>query len=376
MINKKRAGLLLAVAVLIGIQSASGASAAPVGIIQELLGTVTVTRAGEVIDYLDVGEDIENFDLIKTGPDGSVVIELNPGTGMRGTLVVKPKSAFTVKTELVRGTPTTDGALLAGSVGVKVKKISGDPALKVRSGNTVMGVRGTEFDVDVSVNDSLLVSCAEGRVVCSGEAGDELEALPGQAVEQPAGQRLRRVPVAVSSLKDFRDRWIADEITAFRGSPVAALDQFSKTYLRHVDDFRAAYAGLARDPVFIKWRDEFKSGKSVSSRDPATMKEKAAVIRKIMAVRRILFLFERVYYRLDEVATYVPTAALAKKLSNGQTVQDFLARVRAERAELARMTAAYRLALRMYADRNEGAEPVSLGEEDGAFFEDDDSFFD
>jgi hypothetical protein len=76
------------------------------------------------------------------------------------------------------------------------------------------------------------------------------------------------------------------------------------------------------------------------------------------------------------VATYVPTAALAKKLSNGQTVQDFLARVRAERAELARMTAAYRLALRMYADRNEGAEPVSLGEEDGAFFEDDDSFFD
>jgi hypothetical protein len=364
---------------LVDLQGAYAATSASVGVIEELFGSVQVTRRGEVLGTIDMGEPIENYDLIKTGSDGSVVISLTQGTGMTGTLVVKPNSAFTVKSDVVQGKPTTEGDVLVGSVGVKVKKISGDPALRVRTGNTVMGVRGTEFEVVVSVNDSLLVACTEGRVACSADDGTEVDAVPGEAVERKTGEALRRIPVAVSSVKDFRDRWIADEITAFRASPVAALNQYAQAYNRMVAQFRQASAALEGEPVFTQWKREYKAGTTPSSRDVNVMKQKSVMVKKLMGVRQVLFLFERVYYRLDEIRSYVPASALNGTLSNGQQVDAFLRQVQGEQKDLARMAAQYRFALRLYADRNDGHEPVSVGEGDSgsgdSFFDSNDNFF-
>lgn len=369
--------------IALSLQGAYAATAVQVGVVEELFGSVQVTRRGEVLGSIDMGESIENYDLIKTGSDGSVVISLTQGTGMTGTLVVKPNSVFTVKSDVVQGKPTTEGDVLVGTVGVKVKKISGDPALRVRTGNTVMGVRGTEFEVVVSVNDSLLVACVEGRVACSADDGTEVDAVPGEAVERKTGEALRRIPVAVSSVKDFRDRWIADEITAFRASPVAALNQYAQAYNRMAAQFRQASAALEGEPVFTQWKKEYKAGTAVSSRDVTVMKQKSVMVKKLMAVRQVLFLFERVYYRLDEIRSYVPDSALNATLSNGKRVDAFLRQIQGEQKELARMAAQYRLALRLYADRNDGHEPVSVGEGDSgtssgsgdSFFDSSDNFF-
>lgn len=365
--------------ILLDLQGAYAATSASVGVIEELFGSVQVTRKGEVLGTIDMGESIENYDLIKTGSDGSVVISLTQGTGMTGTLVVKPNSVFTVKSDVVQGRPTTEGDVFVGSVGIRVKKISGDPALRVRTGNTVMGVRGTEFEVVVSVNDSLLVACTEGRVACSGDDGTEVDAVPGEAVERKTEEALRLIPVAVSSVNDFRDRWIADEITVFRASPVAALNQYARAYNRMVGQFRQASDSLEGEPVFTQWKREYKAGAVPSSRDVNVMKQKSAMVKKLMEVRKVLFLFERVYYRLDEIRAYVPASAQNAALSNGQRVDAFLRQVQGEQKELARMAAQYRLALRLYADRNDGHEPISVGEGDSgsgnSFFDSNDNFF-
>ncbi len=353
------------------------ASASPsVGIIQEIQGSVSLTRAGEVLRGVDIGDSIENFDLIKTGADGAVVIALDSASGMAGTLIVRPLSAFTVKTDALRGGPATEGDILSGSVGVKVKKLSGDPSLRVRTGNTVMGVRGTEFEVQVSVNDGLLVTCSEGAVRCSGDSGDELDSVPGYAVERRAGERLRRVPVAVSSLADFRSRWYAEEISAFRGAPVQALDQYAASYLRMRDDFRAASAALSAEPAVAQWKAERRNLLVPSARDPLVMRQKSAVAGRLMAVRRVLFLFERIYYRLDEISLYVPETQRRARLSNGRTVDEFLRMVKADIGELERRTAEYRFVLSLYAERNEGREPISMESNSDSFFDSDDSFFD
>jgi len=108
--------------ILLDPLGAYAATSASVGVIEELFGSVQVTRGGEVLGTIDMGEPIENYDLIKTGADGSVVISLTQGTGMTGTLIVKPNSVFTVKSDVVQGKPTTEGDVLVGSVGIKVKK--------------------------------------------------------------------------------------------------------------------------------------------------------------------------------------------------------------------------------------------------------------
>lgn len=355
---------------------ATEASSRKVGIIQELLGEVTVTRDGEVLKNIDIGDAIENFDLIKTGADGSLVVALDRACGMSGTMAVKPKSAFAVKTELLSGQPVTEGEVLDGSVAVKVRKIAGDPALRIRTGGAIMGVRGTAFDVVVSVNDSLLVGCSEGRVVCTGADGEELEAVPGQAVESAAGARLRRIPIAVSNLAAFRESWIADEIEAFKANPLAALDQYIRSYRRFREQFRSAFAPLASDATFKAWAEERRAGVVPRSDDIAVMKQKTALVRKLMALRRTMFLFERVYYRLDAIRSLVGDTQLRATLPSGGTVYDFYKEFTAERAELERKAAAYRYALSLFAERNEGRLPTPSEDDSGDFFSEKDDFFD
>ena len=106
------------------------------------------------------------------------------------------------------------------------------------------------------------------------------------------------------------------------------------------------------------------------------MKQKAALARKLMAVRGSMFLFERIYYRLDEIRSYVGDSALRADLPSGGTVYEFYRELTAERAELERKAAAYRYALSLFAERNEGRSPISAMDEDtGDFFTEDDDFF-
>ncbi|TCW61540.1 hypothetical protein C5O22_05575 [Treponema sp. J25] len=355
---------------------AQGTPPLVVGCIQDLQGSVSVTRNGKVLNKIDIGDRIENYDLIKTGNDGVLIIELDPATGMRGSLTVKPKTVFTVKTETIRGNPSTDGNVITGTVGAKVKKISGDPSLRVRSGGTVMGVRGTEFTIIISINNAVLVTCVEGRVQCTDEEGAVVEAFPGQVVSQKVGERLMAIPVALSSIQDFQTRWITEEIEAFKAQPVKALEQYAKAYSRYKKEFIAATDALLADSVVRQWKTEFSRGVLPSSRDPQVMKQKSQVVRLLMETRRVLFFFERIYYRLNEIESYLSSADLGKRLSTGDRVQTFLQQVRRDTADLERRTAEYRFITKLYALRNEGRDPVGFDATNDDFFDDPNSFFD
>ncbi len=350
--------------------------AAPVGIIEYLEGEVSLTRGGRVEPAPEIGDSVENFDFLKTGPDGKVVIVLDRSTGLNGTLSVRPRSVFSIKVDAIRGAPETEADMLAGSVAVKAKKISGSPALRVRTTATTMGIRGTEFEVAISVNDSLLVTCSEGAVSCSGD-GEELEAAPGQSVVRTAGERLRRVPVSVSRLDDFRRDWLAEEIAVFSAAPLRALDQYASMYRRQRGAFLKAFEALSDDPALAEWMDQARRGVVPRSTDVRVMRQKSALVPKLMAVRGSLFIFERVYYRLVEIKDLIGPESYRSALRSGGTVSDFYRELAKDGPGLEEKTAVYRFALRLYAERNDGRDAVSLGASDDAenFFDDPEDFF-
>ncbi len=373
-----RSLLLFAVGIFYSASSLFAASAI-VGHIEYMEGETSITRAGSVLKNMDLGSAVENFDLMKTGASGLIIIALDKSTGMGGTLTIKPKSVFALKTELVKGVPSTEGDMIGGAVAVKAKKIAGAPNLRIRTSNTVMGVRGTEFEVTISVNDSILVTCTDGRVACAGESGEELEALPGQLVQAKAGERLRLVPVAVSGIETFRNDWIADEIGAFKAAPLSALNQYAKSYKRLRDDFRKVYAPLASDPGLAIWiANEKKPGFVYRPNDITVMKQKSALAPKLMRVRGILFIFERVYYRLEEIRSLLSASDLRSRLDSGGTVADLYKVLAQESPELEKKTAGYRNALRLFALYNEGREPIPSGSDasTGDDFDDNSGFFD
>ncbi|MCX7655496.1 MAG: FecR family protein [Treponemataceae bacterium] len=366
-----------AVLISVGISLyAQGTPPLVVGCIQDLQGSVSITRNGKPLSKIDIGDRIENYDLIKTGNNGILIIELDPSTGMKGTLTVKPKTVFTVKTETIRGNSSTDGNVISGTVGAKVKKISGDPSLRIRSGGTVMGVRGTEFEIIISINNAVLVTCVEGRVQCTDEEGAVVEAFPGQVVSQKVGERLMAIPVTLSSVRDFQERWLTEEVEAFKAQPIKALEQYAKAYARYKKEFIAATDVLMANTVARQWKTEFSQGLLPSSRDPQVMKQKSQVVRLLMEARRVLFFFERIYYRLNEIQSYLSSADLGKRLSTGDKVQTFLQQVRRDTDDLERRTAEYRFITKLYALRNEGRDPVGFDATNDDFFDDPNSFFD
>lgn len=352
-------------------------ASAVVGVIEYVEGEVSLTRAGVVLETPDIGDAVENFDFLKTGPNGQVVISLDKATGMSGSLSVRPRSVFSVKTESLKGIPSTEADMIAGAVSVKVEKIAGTPSLRVRTGATTMGVRGTAFDVIVSVNDSLLVACSEGVVACTDTEGEELEAVPGQSVTRSAGERLRRVPVAVSGLETFKSDWLTEEIRVFKAAPQRAVDQYAAQYRRMKGDFNRAFARLSGDEALSEWSDQYRRGVTPRSNDVRVLRQKAALVPKLMGVRGVLFLFERVYYRLSDMRDQLGADALLSPLSSGGTVIDFYKEMARDASDFEKKAAAFRFALKLYADRNEGRDAVSLGDSSGGgdFFDDTSSFF-
>ncbi len=358
---------LLVLAAFFAFVSAVPALTQTLGSIEYVEGDVAITRGGNILGDVNIGDSVENYDFIRTGAASYVVISLDGSVGMAGTITVKPKSACALDVAVSSTKQETTANLVAGAVSLKVKRLAGTPALTVRSSSTAMGVRGTTFDVVGSVTGSLLVACSEGRVSCVTEDGDEEFAIPGNAVERTAGERLRSVPVAVSDLATFRDRWETDQVSVFTDNPMAFLRQNIKAYERMLQDFRKAFAPLARDETLAQWLKNRRDGVTPSTRmDPSLLRAKGRIAKELMAVRGSLFLFEPVYYRLIEAKDYLSSENLHAMVDEGRSVDSFYRDLAASGPQLEKQVSMYRLALSLFDE---------YGSASNAFGDDGDDFF-
>lgn len=361
---------IVAVAALALISVSTIFAQASFGEIEYVEGDVTLTRGLKNLGDLNIGDEVLVDDFIKTGSDGVAIIALDRTTGMRGTLTIKARSAVYVRVSQNDAGPKTTLELVAGQIGSKVAKLSASPTLQVKTDSAVMGVRGTEFGVSTSVSGNVLIFCSEGTVEAS-DGETTVQVPKGRAVEKRTAERLRAVPVAVSSPEDFANRWIADEIEAFRANPARVLAAFEKRYADLGARFGAALEDLQMKVALRKWMDEDRSGARVNPRSPETLREKKELISSILEIRKILFIFERIYYRIDEASALVAgTAAERAEIRPGLTVGAFLRQFDTDRERLARAMAFFRYAERLYALRNEGGAGFS-----GLGGEDDDDFF-
>ncbi len=337
----------------------------PFGTIDYVEGSATITRAGKLQGEANIGDIIYPDDMIKTSNDGLLVIALDKTTGMRGTLSIKAKSVI-----YIRFKPDAAGAkssieLISGQIGSKLAKISGSPSLQVVTESAVMGVRGTEFGVATGATGSILVYCTEGAVACT-DGGPEVSVPAGKAVEKKASDRLKLIPVAISDPKTFEKKWIADEIEAFKANAPRALADYAKRYDDLWARFVAAFDPLQKSEVLSKWIREDAAGTAPRSNDPTTMREKKDMLKPIMDIRKILFIFERIYYRIDQLSTIISGSTMEKiEVKKGVTAGDFLKRIQSEATLLERRVALFRYAEMLYSLRNEGGGfPGSDGDDD------------
>jgi hypothetical protein len=387
---KKRAiSLVIFALVLTALTFAASGSTkkdAPCGTVTYMIGKATVTHNGKVVK-LDIDSTVFNNDMIKTEDKAKVEISVDKSTGFSGKVVVGPKTSFYFKTSEIQGEASTTLDLMAGQVGMKVSKLVGSPSAQVRTESAACGVRGTEFGVVAAPSGDMLVTCDEGLVGLVGADGDEAEAGPGKALQRKLGERFEEMPVKVSSLEEFRDKWYADQIQALRASPMKALKQFADYYQKKKKDFLDSSASLIESAAFRRWAKEDENPDfNVDQKAPQTLKDLKELNRPILAMRKDLFLLERFYYRLEEIREILRdgpywNAELAKDAKgNVITVKAFYKVFDSERDTLARRVALFRYAELLHLKRNPAASTggISGSMGDDEFFEEEeteDDFF-
>ncbi len=365
---------MIAVVLVVSSLAAMALTSAKVGGIDYAEGAISIGRAGKTISSPNIGDPILSGDLIKTQGDGMLVIVMDKNTGMNGKITVKPRSSLYINLDDVKGEPRTQIQILTGAIGSKVNKVAGSPTVTVVSSSTVMAVRGTEFEVVVSINandasdnsqQATLVTCTESKVSVN-DGLSEVEVPAGKVLEKRPGERLRFLPVAISSVKGFSQKWITDEIAAFRADAPRALADYAKRYTVLAAKFAQVYEPFQKSPTTKKWADEDRTGARVNNLDATVMREKKELAGYLLNIKKVLFMFERIYYRVDEISDAIAgTTDEKREIRPGQTAGDFIKTVRAERDKLAAMVARYRYIEELFRQRNP----------EGDAFSSDDDFF-
>ena len=340
-----------------------------------LEGEVTIVRDGEELDSSDVqiGMDLANFDLMKTGPRALAEIKITSSKAPAMTIKVSSNTQFSFELSKMGSKTQSSIGLLTGSISLKVSKLTGSSSVNVKTESVAMGVRGTEFTVAAPSTGDILVTCDEGEVVCTEESGEELAITPGKAVEKRQGERFRAIPVAVSDAETFRKNWSMERITSLKSNALRAIQNFAKQYIALSEELNANFQILMKkQSILNKWAQEDKAGKIGGKMD--LMKEKKEIVGILFKLRKTLFRFERIYYRLVELREYYNQGYGKGSIQAGMTTDQFFKRMDGERKDLEKKMAKIRQVARLYADRNEGKTPT--GAFDDTEMEEGEDFFD
>jgi hypothetical protein len=140
---------LICLSVIIGLCLYGQAMAQEIGQIKKLKGAVSVERAGKSMAAA-AGMKLLVADIVKTGPDGSIGITLTDDT----MLSAGPETALVLSQYAFNSTTHEgqfDATVRKGTISMVSGKLAkqSNNAVRVITPSAIMGVRGTEFFVNV-----------------------------------------------------------------------------------------------------------------------------------------------------------------------------------------------------------------------------------
>jgi|HubBroStandDraft_6_1064221.scaffolds.fasta_scaffold553532_2 hypothetical protein len=163
--RRAKLSLLLAVAALLCLSQASFAQLAlPFDAPQYAAKVVTITGAASVLRdsqpwALNPGDSIQPRQMIMTGPDGHVILQVTDGS----TIEVYPNSQFVFRNNPGNWRDLVD--MMLGRIRVRIEHLGSTPNPNtIRTPTAVISVRGTILDVSVDNQDSTQVDVEEGVV--------------------------------------------------------------------------------------------------------------------------------------------------------------------------------------------------------------------
>jgi len=321
--NRLTAGRIFILLSAFLLSAGIAAAETPVGRIAYLEGIVDVHRDGEIIELFDsdVGMELLNQDLIETGGDGVLTVEITAFRNSGTTITVSENTAFYFDvTRSMGGDVKTEMPMLAGSLAFKVQKLSGSEELNVRTSTAVMGVRGTEFEVVSAPEGSVLVVCVEGRVACQDDQRGQQTAQAGRVVEKRSGENIRRIDVDPGDERLYRDFWEGQREQVFKAGAATFIKAYSQQYQTLLPQFSEAYQKVLshRDTLLRYGRTLPAAGVNAD-----LMMIYNELSRDLIPSRGIFVMFEQVFYSVKVLQRYHSQGIGQTRINPSLTSQEF-----------------------------------------------------
>jgi hypothetical protein len=351
-------GLMAALFLAVCAAAAPAAEISPdtVGSISYLEGSVSVVRDGEDIDGVAIGQDLQSFDLVKTGKDGIAELAITTPRLPHMTVKMTTDTQFSLEVATVAGKVESTVGILGGQIALKVAKLLPTQSVRVKTDSAVMGVRGTDFTVTAPETGDVLVTCDEGEVTVTDDQGKELSAIPGLVVEKRPGEVYRTVPVAAGGLEQFRTQWRGERGRFVEANALRLIRANALLYLRLSREFATVHQELARNQqITRKWAFEDRGGRIGSAAE--LLRERRTIGVLVQRLRRIAFQLERVAFRLERLQALHDRGIGVGSLDGGENTKVFFAQVARERRDVAQKLAVTRYVTKQYLKRNEGRLP-------------------
>lgn len=316
------------------------------GIITYIEGYVDLYRDGELLDWelVDIGFGLEEFDLIETGNDGVVEIDLKLPSGNRTSLSVRSDTAFYFEMEEKNGRNKTSFQMLGGSISFKVQKLTNNDTLDVHTESAVMGVRGTEFEVVTSPEGGILVLCDEGAVSCKDNQGRERFSKPGSVVDKVPDKQISSYSVNTEDLGLYRNYWVSTRDEVFRSGANVFIKGYVNQFLLFEPKFSTAFVELLEAKTTLE-----RYGKESSTANYGSLfKAKVEVSPAIIKMRSIMPVFEMVFYRLKELETYHNEGLGVGIIKGNLSSNDFFSKFSTEKNNISRQLAEVRYLFKLY----------------------------
>lgn len=349
--------LLIFVALAVSAESA-------VGVISYLEGDVEVSRGGRYLSpgNIDIGLSIESLDTIETGSNGYVEVEMSAPAA--GSLVkVRPGSAFYFETSAQSGSRIeTLFQMLRGSLSLKVGKLSSRESYKVQTDSAVMAVRGTEFNVDMTADRSVLVTVPEGRVESETDSRTVM-AQPGTVAVIDERAQISAMNIAPDDIDLYREYWQGLRLDALKINARLSVQQFSRQWDQQLPRLENAMRELAsNDDIFGRW-ERVMQGRAEMPPTGDAVRDKREVSPGMLELRAILPSAERTFNTLIglEDAYRQGFAEGPFQAGNYRNASDFYRSFQSDKSDMKDMLARARYLVRIYSvmDASAGGFPDS-----------------
>jgi hypothetical protein len=321
---------------------------------------VSLERDGAPLDSFEIGQDVQSFDVVKTGHDGLAEIDISSPHLPAMKVKVSADTQVSLEVSTLKGKRQTTIGIVGGSIGLKVAKLGSAQDVSVRTDSAAMGVRGTEFTVTAPPTGDVLVTCDDGEVLCTDEQGKELRAIPGTVVEKRPGELFRTVPVAAAGLEAYRAQWGSERLVYLQVNALRIIARNVRQYTALSRELHLEAVELEQSKAIItRWTEEDRSGRAGQGQrlQVQLLRERRVIGALLVRMRRTVFALERVAFRIERLEALHARGFGVGTLSGGETTDQFFARFEKERNDVRQKLSQTRYLTKMYVRRNDGQLP-------------------